>query len=312
VREHVVEAGDGRRLAVVERGDPGGVPIVFHHGTPGSRLGRHPDESVYVGVRAIFYDRPGYGGSDPLPGRTVAAAAADTLAIADALGVDRFAVEGGSGGGPHAFACGALLGERVTKAAVVVGAAPSDDADLDWSSGMNDLNRAEFAAAREGPEALEAFLQPFATQARTNPDAVIEEIAASVPKADQAVMARPALRAILAEGLAESVRQGVRGWADDDLAFVKPWGFELTEVKQEVRLWQGELDVLVPRAHAEYLESKLPHARLRPRPKRGPHACRRDTRCSPLAPRLAPAVPRAQLIACDSRTPAPHCGDPLL
>src|SRR6266511_6440104 len=177
---------------------------------------------------------------------------------------------------------------------------------------MNDLNRAEFAAAREGPEALEAFLMPFATQARTNPDAVIEEIAASVPKADQAVMARPALRAILAEGLAESVRQGVRGWADDDLAFVKPWGFELTHVKQEVRLWQGELDVLVPRAHAEYLESKLPHARLRPRPKRGPHACRRDTRCSPLAPRLAPAVPRAQLIACDSRTPAPHCGDPVL
>jgi pimeloyl-ACP methyl ester carboxylesterase len=262
VREHVVEASDGRRLAVVERGDPGGLPVVFHHGTPGSRLGRHPDESVYEGVRAIFYDRPGYGGSDALPRRTVATAAADTSAIADALGIDRFAVEGGSGGGPHALACGALLGERVTKVAVVVGAAPSDDPDLDWISGMNDLNRAEVAAAQEGPDALEAFLLPFATQARTNPNAVIEEIAASVPEADQAVMARPAVRAIFAEGLAESVRQGVCGWADDDLAFVKPWGFELTEVKQEVRLWQGELDVLVPRAHAEYLESKLPHARF--------------------------------------------------
>jgi pimeloyl-ACP methyl ester carboxylesterase len=262
VLEHVVEASDGRRLAVVERGDPGGLPVVFHHGTPGSRLGRHPDEAVYEGVRAIFYDRPGYGGSDALPGRSVATAAADTSAIVDALGVDRFAVEGGSGGGPHALACGALLGERVTKVAVVVGAAPSDDPDLDWMSGMNDLNRAEVAAALEGPLALEAFLQRFASQALTNPDAVIEEIAASVPEADQAVMARPVVRAILAEALAESVRQGVGGWADDDLAFVKPWGFDLSEVKQEVRLWQGELDVLVPRAHAEYLESKLPHARF--------------------------------------------------
>ncbi len=262
MREHAVEAGDGRKLAVVERGDPGGTPVVFHHGTPGSRLGRHPDDAVYEGVRAIFYDRPGYGRSDPLPGRAVATAAADTAAIADALGVEEFAVEGTSGGGPHALACAAVLGGRVTRVAVVVGAGPSDDPELDFQAGMNELNRAEFGAALKGATALEAFLDPFAERARTDPVALVEELAATVPAADQAVMARPEVRAVLVESFAESVRQGVRGWADDDLAFVMPWGFELGAVRQEVRLWQGELDVLVPRAHAEYLQSKLPRARF--------------------------------------------------
>jgi len=262
MREHLVHAADGRKLAVLERGDPGGAPIVFHHGTPGSRLDRHPDDSVYEGVRAVFYDRPGYGGSDPQPGRTVADAAADTAAIADALGIDRFAVEGTSGGGPHALACAGLLGERVTKVAVVVGAAPSDDPELDWQRGMNDLNLAEFGAARDGPAALDAFLQPFADQVGIDPDAVIGEIAATLPAPDQAVLARPAVRAMLAETFVEACRQGVRGWADDDLAFVAPWGLELDRVQQEVRLWQGELDVLVPRAHAEYLSSKLSQARF--------------------------------------------------
>jgi len=125
---------------------------------------------------------------------------------------------------------------------------------------MNDLNLTEFSVARGRPEALDAFLQPFAEQARTDPEALVEELAATVPESDQAVMARPEVRAIFVESLAESVRHGVRGWADDDLAFVKPWGFDLADVKQEVRLWQGELDVLVPRAHAQYLESKLPRA----------------------------------------------------
>src|SRR5215212_10064165 len=105
---------DGRALAYVERGAEDGTPVIVSHGTPGSRLARHPDPEIYErhGVRAVAYDRPGYGRSDPQPGRSVADATADVAAIADELGFDRFAVVGGSGGAPHALACGALLGDR--------------------------------------------------------------------------------------------------------------------------------------------------------------------------------------------------------
>jgi pimeloyl-ACP methyl ester carboxylesterase len=103
-----VRTADGRRLAYRDRGDPAATPIVSHHGTPGSRLDRHPDEDAILaelGVRMIAYDRPGYGESDPQPGRRVVDAAGDVSAVADHLGIERFAVVGTSGGGPHALAC---------------------------------------------------------------------------------------------------------------------------------------------------------------------------------------------------------------
>lgn len=99
----MVPCPDGRELAVCEWGDPAGAPVMELHGTPGSRLSRHHDEGAYrrAGVRAITYDRPGYGRSPRQPGRTVASAALDVAAVADALAIDTFAVVGWSGGGPH-------------------------------------------------------------------------------------------------------------------------------------------------------------------------------------------------------------------
>src|SRR5947209_134625 len=121
-----ITTSDGRTLAFCEWGDPDGSPVFSLHGTPGSRLSRHPDEDVYrrARVRVITYDRPGYGGSDRHAGRRVADAAQDIATIADSLGLDRFAVTGASGGAPHALACGALLSDRVTRCASVVGPAP--------------------------------------------------------------------------------------------------------------------------------------------------------------------------------------------
>ncbi|GAB3901332.1 hypothetical protein GCM10027612_64540 [Microbispora bryophytorum subsp. camponoti] len=116
-----------RRLAVAQRGKiHGGRPVFLLHGTPGSRIGPLPREGLLyrLGVRLITYDRPGYGGSDRHEGRSVGDVAADVAAIADHLGLDRFAVVGRSGGGPHALACAALIPHRVTRAAVLVGLAP--------------------------------------------------------------------------------------------------------------------------------------------------------------------------------------------
>ena len=146
--ERDVAAPDGRTLRVAEYGDADGFPILFSHGTPGSRLDRHPDPSTYEGYRLVSYDRPGYGGSTARPDRDVAAVADDVAAIADALGIERFGVFGVSGGGPHALALGALLGDRVERVAVRCGPAPMDDPEFDPLAGLADINVKEVAAAR--------------------------------------------------------------------------------------------------------------------------------------------------------------------
>jgi pimeloyl-ACP methyl ester carboxylesterase len=263
-REGTAKAADGRTLAFVERGAPDGSPVIACHGTPGSRLSRHPDPELYErhGVRWVAYDRPGYGLSDPLIGRSVVDAAADVEAIADELGFDRFAVTGGSGGAPHALACGALLGDRVVRVGALVTPAPSDTDDFDFFDGLAELNVKEFNAALEGREAVEAFIQPYVDEFHRDPEAVLDGILSELPEADKEIGSREDVRAAMLASFVESARQGVRGWADDDLAFAKPWGFEPEDVTAEVALWQGELDVLAPRSHGEYVASRLPNARF--------------------------------------------------
>jgi pimeloyl-ACP methyl ester carboxylesterase len=263
MREGTFTAPDGRTIAYVERGAQDGVPLILCHGTPGSRRTRHRDPEIYErhNVRAVAYDRPGYGRSDPKIGRSVADAPADIAALADHLGFDRFAVVGGSGGAPHALACGALLADRVLRVGALVTPAPPD-AEIDFFEGLADLNVKEFSAALEGREAIEAFLEPYVEGIRGDVDGVIEEMLSELPEIDRERASHPDARAIMCEGWLEAVRQGSRGWADDDLAFAKPWGFELEDVTAETRLWQGELDVLTPRPHGEYVASRLPNARF--------------------------------------------------
>jgi pimeloyl-ACP methyl ester carboxylesterase len=263
-RQGNTKAQDGRTLTFIERGVPDGVPVIVCHGTPGSRLTRHPDPELYDrhGTHMVAYDRPGYGGSDPQPGRSVADAAGDIQAIADELGFERFAVVGGSGGAPHALACGALLGDRVIRVGALVTPAPSDTEEFDFFAGLAELNIKEFGAALEGREAIDAYIQPFVDAFQADPDSVIDEVASELPEVDRAIVSREEFRQIMRESFTEAVSQGVRGWSDDDLAFAKPWGFELEDVTAETRVWQGELDVLTPRSHGEYVAARLPTARF--------------------------------------------------
>lgn len=262
MHDSIVAAIDGRQLAVTEMGDPEGVPVVFHHGTPGNRATHNRASEVLAGSRAIFYDRPGYGASDRQRGRDVAACAADVATIADALGIDTFAVLGTSGGGPHALACAALLGERVTRIAVVAGFAPADDAEFDFLAGMSDLNVAELRAALEGEESLTRQLEEVVAATNGDPDSIIDEIVSELPEADRRALARPEIRGAFRDGIGEAVQGGLGGWIDDDLAFARQWGFDLGAIEQEALLLQGEHDLLVPRAHMDYIAVKVPHGRL--------------------------------------------------
>lgn len=247
-----------------DAGDPVGTPVLYHHGTPssGRPFDKHVRLAEELGVRLVSYDRAGYGDSTREARRSVADVAADVGAVADAFGFDHFATWGLSGGGPHALACASLLPRRVTRAAVVVGAAPADDPEFDFLAGMAEINLKEFGAAQEGREAIEQELRPYVEAVRSDPNAVLDQIASELPDFDREVLDRPLVRAVFRESLVESVRQGSDGWADDDLAFASSWGCRLEDIHIPVRLWQGELDVLVPRSHGEYLARKIPDAKF--------------------------------------------------
>jgi pimeloyl-ACP methyl ester carboxylesterase len=267
----VIDLPDGRALAIVEGGDPAGAPVVVHHGTPGCGDLYPPwaEDARERGVRLIGYDRAGYGDSGRHAGRSVADVAADIAALADALGIDRFASWGASGGGPHALACAALLGGRVAAAATFAGAAPYGEPDLDFMAGMGEDNVKEFGAAVEGEDAVRPFLDEFAAGvAGTTPEQLADEMRSLLSPPDAA-----ALTGQLAEFLYDTFRvatkRGVEGWLDDDLAFTRPWGFDVGSISVPVQLWQGGQDLMVPRAHGEWLARHVPGADVHISPEDG-------------------------------------------
>jgi pimeloyl-ACP methyl ester carboxylesterase len=259
---------DGRTLSFCEWGDPGGLPVFSLHGTPGSRLSRHPDEDVYrrARVRAITYDRPGYGGSDRHRGRRVADAAGDIAAIADSLGLDRFAVTGGSGGAPHALACGALLSDRVTRCASVVGPAPLGPSGLpreQWLEGMVEGNVHEFEWAMAGEETLRPKLEKTTAEILASFETDAENpLGADYRLSEQDLDVMTRIRGMLAASVREGVGRTVDGFVDDDLAFVQPWGFDVSAITLPVSAWYGPQDTLVPTAHGEWLARTLPRAEV--------------------------------------------------
>lgn len=266
-RLRTVAAADGRSIGVAQWGDPTGTPVLSLHGTPGSRLGRHPDEDAVrrAGINLITYDRPGYGASDRSPGRRVVDCVGDVEAIVEALGVARFAVTGGSGGGPHALAVAARLPERVALVDCVVGAAPFDAPGLDWTAGMDAENVEEFGWARQGEPLLHANLARLAAED-------LERVGADPAKvfsddwqladADREILARNDVQLVMVESMREAFRLGVWGWVDDDLAFLDPWGFDVTEIRVPVTVRYGRQDVMVPAAHGAWLADHVPGANV--------------------------------------------------
>jgi len=256
--EHDLRLADGRTLHVYDTGDDGGRLAVFwHHGTP--NLGAPPAPlfrtSERLGLRWVSYDRPGYGGSTPCPGRSIGSAAGYVAAVADSLGIERFAVMGHSGGGPHALACGALLPGRAV--AVVSGAAlaPFDADGLDWFAGMAPSGVASLGAAAEGRQAKERF---EASGAEYDPEFTPADLAALAGEWSWfGSVVGPAMVA------------GPGPLIDDDLAYVSPWGFDPADVAVPVLLLHGGRDRVVPSSHGEWLAGRCPSAELRLMPDDG-------------------------------------------
>ena len=262
--ERTVRTPDGRTLAVEEGGDPAGRPVLVHMGTPNSRhlYGPNSRDAAERGLRLICYDRPGYGGSTPQPGRTVADCAEDVRAICAELGIGRLATWGISGGGPHVLACAALLPDLVTAAASLASVAPYGAEGLDYYAGMGEENVIDDQLY---------FTDEAAARAKTDKDR--EEILAASPEnAAEAIESlltptdAAALHGELAEYLTSSGKAGLapgsQGWWDDN-CMLRPWGFDLADITVPVLLLHGRQDMFVPPGHGEWLAAHIPGVEAR-------------------------------------------------
>jgi pimeloyl-ACP methyl ester carboxylesterase len=254
VTEAVLELGGGRTLHYYDTREgesDARVAVFWHHGTP--NVGSPPEPlfsaAAENGLRWVSYDRPAYGGSSPNPGRDIAAAAADVAAIADALGIGRFAALGHSGGGPHALACGALLPERVIAVVSVSAPAPFDAEGLDWFAGWSRSGLAEQRAALAGRAALEGYL----SSAEFDPETFIPD--------DQAAL--EGTWSWLAHVAGQAMENGNEGMVDDLLAGVQAWGFAPADITVPVLILHGSEDRMVPCAHGEWLAAHCPTAEFR-------------------------------------------------
>ena len=227
-----VRARDGRHLMVERLGDPRGRPVFLLHGMPGSRLGPAPRGMVLYQrkTQLITYDRPGYGGSERLAGRCVADVVEDVRAIADSLGLERFAVVGRSGGAPHALACAALMPERVTRTAALVGLAPWGADGLDWFEGMAASNVLAYSTAAADPDGLaESFISRSAV-IRQNPVRLIDDLRRELTDSDRVIVNDAGIRSMLLRNYREGLRTSAYGWIDDAIALCTPWGFDPADI----------------------------------------------------------------------------------
>jgi pimeloyl-ACP methyl ester carboxylesterase len=256
-----VTVRDGRVVHVHTDGDSGPA-IVFHHGAPGLALPHAPwlGAAREAGFRWVGISRPGYGESARRPGRSVVDEVDDVTDVLDHLGVDRFVAVGWSGGGPHALACGARAG-RCAGVVVLGGVAPyaqAEAAGFDWMAGMSAGNVEEFTLAVAGETALgpalESWREETAQVTAEQVREITEEQAAGSAQIEQ-------FAETVATTFREGVRPGIDGWLDDDLAFVRDWGFALQDVAVPVAVWHGEDDRMVPVGHGRFIADLLPDAR---------------------------------------------------
>jgi len=264
-----VNLADGRQLAYTEWGQPVGRPVLEFRGLPSSRTGDAIDLDMLARaqVRRITVDRPGLGLSDPQPGRTLLDWPADVRELANALGLEAFAVLGTSGGGPYAAACGYALPDRVRNVVLVSGLGP-----LDRPGALVGMNRGEattMTLARRVPMLAHWLVGAAVTAERVRPGMLYQGLVRALPPADRRVAALPRVRESLVDSYTLAFRQGVDGQVHDWGIIASPWGFRPEDIDLPVHLYHGGLDDRVPLHHARDLARRVPNSTLTEYPDEG-------------------------------------------
>ncbi len=269
MRTEQFRLSDGRNLDLLISSHISNKAILFHHGTPSDST-LWTDwiaEFEFSGITCIAYSRPGYATSDRQQGRRVVDILKDLVEVTNNFGIEHFVSVGWSGGGPHALAT--TLDPRCRGVISIAGVGAYGVPDLDFMAGMGPENIEEFGCAVAGQEALTEWMEKNSgAMAGVTADELREALGGLISDADKAVLASK-----YAEGLASNFRRslslGYFGWFDDDLAFVRDWGFPLTDIAVPVFLWQGDEDLMVPHAHGEWLLQKIPTAQIVRKPGEG-------------------------------------------
>lgn len=253
-----MQLADGRTLMYAEYGVPEGQPVFYFHGLAGSRLEPSVldgDDLVKAGFRLIACDRPGMGGSDFQPGRGFSHWVTDIVALADRLGLGKFAVWGVSGGGGYALACARLIPERLSAAVIVSGAGNMNSPEARASLPL--MNRLMWKIAARSVWLMGLFLS-ITKSLQGDPTKIREQMMRTMPPGERAFFKKPGrLEAFIASGL-ESMHQGVRGVAWDTHLYARPWDFQLEEIRFPVRLLHGETDRNVPAVVARKVAAAIP------------------------------------------------------
>lgn len=262
---------DGRLLGYDEHGPPQGLPLLYFHGSPGSRLAWRlfvqAELAEEFGLRAIVPDRPGLGLSDLQAARRILDWPADIAALADHLGLDRFAILGYSGGGPYALACALAMPERLTRVGIVSGTAPFDQPGLASSIVPMSLRLLEMSQGQ--PRLFRMTLRLMGFGARYTPRLAARVAMTAVAPADAALLQQPVFRERFMAMVSDSVRQGPRGTQEEIALMVSPWGFAPQDIRVPIHLWHGEADENAPIAMGRYLAAVIPHSQLTPLPGEG-------------------------------------------
>ena len=259
MQELLFTRSNGQTVAYFDYGQSDDV-VFFHHGSPSAgpippHIRRNADANEF---RIIEVVRPGYGSSTAISDRSVNTVSQINLDIADALGIENFAIFGTSGGGPHALASGHLAGSRCIAQLIIAGFAPFDDPNFDFAAGMSEEIREKRLLALTSMEDFEASFSKMATELSSHDFNQMKEkleVDPEDPIPDERILSFQAR-------VQYSFMQGARGWIDDERAFLKPWGFSLEEISSPVQLWAGSKDVHVPPAHADYLKRMIPNSEL--------------------------------------------------
>jgi pimeloyl-ACP methyl ester carboxylesterase len=260
-------ARENRVLRVRDAGDPAGSVVLYFHSTPGSRLDLTFGEQLAVerGVRLVSFDRPGYGGSSPTA-FGLKSVAEDAAAVADHIGVDRFATLGQSGGGPFALAAATVLDDRVTRVGIASGPGPFQHVPgaLDQ---LDDTDRAALALLPGDPtgaaDGFAAGFEPLVSLFRdSTPAEIVGAFGGMLSRHDSEVMRDERYSSTFATTMRESLSQGTQGGGWDNVAWVGPWDIDMAGVECPVFLWYADEDRFVPLAHGLWLRDHVKDPRF--------------------------------------------------
>ena len=262
----VIVLSDGRRFAFDDVGDPDGVPLVYVHGTPDSRLSRHPDDGIATsaGVRLLALDRPGTGDSDPHLDATLVSLGQDIAALLDHLQLRETLLLGWSSGGLSALAAASMLGDRVRALGLVAPIPPVEAyQDVALVASLGPTRRAFVELALEVPAGeLAAEVAPFLVPLPLSPELALEHVLEGAGERGREELATVSgAAAQLARGLEASVVQGTAGLHHDLVLQLEP-GLDLTTITTAVRTFHGGADGVSPPLVGSWLVARLPNAVL--------------------------------------------------